>query len=161
MPGPVARINEVWLDGAELPTDAFRIDNLNRIVRVDGECFPSCQNMNAEVGQPGSFSIEYVPGIVPDEAGLWAAGILACEFSKACTGAKCRLPSSVTSITRQGVTMQMSEGMFSNNLTGIREVDAYLVSINPNGHRIPPMVWSPDAPWVKHRYSTPTAQVNP
>src|SRR4029077_1489144 len=94
----------------------------------------------------------YVPGIIPDASGLWAAGVLASEFSKACQGAKCRLPSSVTTITRQGVTMTMDEGMFSNNLTGIREVDAYLISINPNAHRIPPMVWSPDVPWVKHRF---------
>jgi hypothetical protein len=161
MPGPVAQIETVWLDGAELPVESFRVDNLHRIVRVDGECFPSCQNMNAALDEAGSFGIEYVPGIVPNESGLWAAGVLACEFSKACTGGKCRLPSSVTTITRQGVTMTMDAGMFSNNLTGIREVDAYLVSVNPNGHRIPPMVWSPDVPWAKHRYTAPPAVINP
>jgi len=153
MPGPVAMLSKVMFDGVELRLGDFRIDNLHRIVRTDGTCWPSCQNMNADLDQPGTLGIEYVPGIVPDSSALWAAGVLACEFSKACTGGKCRLPSSVTSIARQGVTFTMSEGMFSNGLTGIREVDAYLVAINPNGHRIPPMVWSPDIPWAKHRYT--------
>ena len=85
--------------------------------------------------------------------------MLACEFAKACTGGKCRLPSSVTSIARQGVTMTISSGMFLGGQTGIREVDAYVVSVNPNAQVMPPVVWSPDVPWAKHRYLTPTAKV--
>jgi hypothetical protein len=152
MPGPVAGLVKVTFDGVEVALSNFRIDNLHRIVRTDGTCWPSCQNMNAPLTEVGTLGIEYVPGIIPSPAALWAAGVLACEFSKACTGGKCRLPSSVTSIARQGVSFTMSEGMFADGLTGIREVDAYLVSINPHGHRIPPMVWSPDVPWAKHRY---------
>jgi hypothetical protein len=161
MPGPVAGILQVAFDGESLPLDLFRVDNSHRIVRTDGECWPSCQNLNADLSQPGTLGITYIPGIVPDSSGLWAAGVLACEFSKACQGGKCRLPASVTSITRQGINMEMSAGMFENNLTGIREVDAYLISVNPNGHRIPPMVWSPDVPWAKHRYQTPQIEVTP
>jgi len=162
MPGPVALIEAVWLDGAQLQVGDFRIDNLHRIVRTDGECFPSCQNMNVPITEPGSFGIQYVPGIVPDSSGLWAAGVLACEFSKACSGAKCRLPSSVTSISRQGVTMTMTQQLWEGGHTGIREVDAYLMSINPHGHLIPPMVWSPDVPWAKHRYvGVPPVVVTP
>lgn len=160
MPGPVATLIAVNLDGTELPLGDFRIDNGHRIVRTDGECWPSCQNMNANIGEPGTLAITYLPGIFPDSSALWAAGVLACEFSKACTGAKCRLPSSVTSIARQGVTFTMSEGMFAGGLTGIREVDAYLVAVNPRGVRVPVSVWSPDVPWAKHRY-TPQAVVWP
>ena len=155
MPGAVATITSVLVDGVEQPLDDYRIVNGNRIARVDGQCFPSCQNMNAPLTDVGTVGIEYVPGIVPDAAGLWAAGVLACEFSKACTGNKCRLPSSVTSISRQGVSFTMSAGMFVNGLTGIREVDAYLVAINPAGLARPAIVWSPDVPWAKHRYERP------
>ena len=105
--------------------------------------------------------ITYVPGIVPDAAALWAAGVLSCEFAKACTGEKCRLPASVTTVSRQGVTMTMSSGMFEGGMTGIREVDAYLVAVNPNAQRLPSTVWSPDAPWAKHRYQTPVVEVVP
>ena len=51
--------------------------------------------------------------------------------------------------------------MFPDGMTGIREVDAYLISINPNALKMPPMVWSPDVPWAKHRYETPTVTVVP
>jgi hypothetical protein len=162
MSGPIASLEEVSFDGTVLPLGNFRVDNGHRIVRTDGECWPSCQNMNAELGEPGTLGITYVPGIVPNAAGLWAAGVLACEFSKACTGARCRLPTSVTAISRQGVSFEMSSGMFVDGMTGIREVDAYLTSINPNAHRIPPMVWSPDVPWAKHRFpGPPTVVINP
>jgi hypothetical protein len=160
-PGPVAAVLAVTLDGAALPLDAFRIDNSNRIVRTDGQCWPSCQNMGAALGEPGTLGICYVPGIVPDEAGLWAAGVLACEFAKACQGAKCRLPTSVTSIARQGISLQMASTMFENGQVGIREVDAYLISINPHHHLTPTMVWSPDMPSQKHRFQTTTARVVP
>jgi hypothetical protein len=160
-PGPIAALLAVTLDGAEVPLDAFRVDNGNRIVRQDGECWPSCQNMGAALGEAGTLGISYVPGIVPDEAGLWAAGVLACEFSKACTGAKCRLPSSVTSIARQGVSFTMSGGMFENGMTGIREVDAYLTAINPHALLSPSLVWSPDMGSQKHRYQTTVAEVTP
>lgn len=155
MPGAVATVTSVLIDGIEQPLDDYRIVNGNRIMRTDGECFPSCQNMNAALTEVGTVGIEYLPGIVPNAAGLWAAGVLACEFSKACTGGKCRLPSSVTAVARQGVSFTMASGMFANGLTGIREVDAYLISVNPNALKQPSLVWSPDVPWAKHRYERP------
>jgi len=159
LPGPVAALIEVSLDGVEMPLGDFRVDNGHRIVRSDGECWPSCQDLTLPLGQPGTLGITYVPGIVPDDAGLWAAGVLACEFAKACTGGRCRLPSSVTAVARQGVTFEISGGMFPGGLTGIREVDAYLTAVNPSGLKLPPMVWSPDVPWAKHRYETPLVVV--
>jgi len=160
MPGEVAGVLQVVLDGAELPLSSFRVDNGNRIVRTDGACWPSCQNMNAALGEVGTLGITYLPGIIPDSSALWAAGVLASEFAKACTGGKCRLPSSVTSIARQGISMTLGT-MFEGGLTGIREVDAWLLSINPHGLRVPPMVWSPDVSWAKHRYQTPQVEVTP
>lgn len=153
-PGPIAAVLDVLLDGQPVPLSAFRVDNGNRLVRQDGECWPSCQNLALPLGDPGTLGIRYVPGIVPDAAGLWAAGVLACEFSKACAGGKCRLPAAVTSVARQGVSFTLSSTMFPDGMTGIREVDAYLVSINPNALRAPSFVWSPDLLATKHRYTT-------
>jgi hypothetical protein len=48
--------------------------------------------------------------------------------------------------------------MFPDGMTGIREVDAYLTSINPNALRQPPRVWSPDMPG--HRFTTAMARPN-
>ena len=160
-PGEIAAIVEVDLGGELVDLSEFRIDNGNRLVRMGGECWPSCQELGAAKGEPGTLTITYVPGILPSSAALWAAGTLACEYAKACSGAKCRLPTGVTTIARQGVAFTMSTSMFADGMTGIREVDAYLASINPAGIRQPSMVWSPDTPWSGHRYTTRTAEVTP
>lgn len=143
LPGEVAEITEVALDGAAFIS--WRLDNHRVLVRTDGEPWPDCQDLRADADQPGTFAVSYVPGVQPGSAGLAAVGALACEFTKACTGTgKCRLPSAVTSVARQGVSMSFSEGMFPGGLTGIREVDAYILSVNPYALKVPPRVWSPD-----------------
>jgi hypothetical protein len=160
-PGPVAAVISVDYGGTEVTPGIFRIDNGNRLVRQDGQCWPSCQDLGAPSGAPNTLTITYVPGILPTDAALWAAGTLACEFSKACTGGKCRLPAGVTAVARQGVSFAVAAGMFPEGMTGIREVDAYLTSVNPYALRSPSMVWSPDVPWARHRYGTPIAQLEP
>ena len=115
--------------------------------------------MDRPLGEICTLGITYVPGIRPGPAGECAAGVLACEFSKACAGGKCRLPSSVTGLTRQGVSFTMTTEMFPGGMTGIREVDAYLTTVNPNQLKVPSTVWSPDLPTSGHRYTTWTAPV--
>jgi hypothetical protein len=158
LPGLVSEMWQVRIDGVLLKTSDYRVDNGNRLVRTDGKSWPSCQYLDREVTEVGTMVVSYVPGIKPSAAGLWAAGVLTCEFAKACSGGKCRLPSSVTSIARQGISMDISTGMFADGMTGIREVDAYLTSINPNALRQPPRVWSPDLP--DHRFTTAMARPN-
>jgi len=142
-PGRVAQVTEVRQDGVVVVPSRYRLDG-NRLLRIDGIAWLACQDMTLPDTQPGTLSVAYVPGTQPGADGLWAVGVLAYEFSKACTGGKCRLPASVTSVTRQGVTMDFDNSMFSNGLVGIREVDAWLLSVNPNKLKIPPRVWSPD-----------------
>jgi hypothetical protein len=158
-PGPVADLIEVTLDGILLDRSLFRIDNGNRLVRQDGDCWPSCQRMDLPLGEVCTMGITYVPGVKPGPAGEYAAGVLACEFSKACGGGKCRLPQGVTTIARQGVVMALSTEMFPGGMTGIREVDAWLTSVNPHHLRAPSTVWSPDLPTAGHRHTTWTAPV--
>ena len=155
MPGEIAELLEVSLDGTALPLADFRIDNGHRIVRMDGECWPSCQNLSRPVGEAGTLGITYMPGIIPDASGLWAAGVLATEFAKACTGGKCRLPVATTSVVRQGVSFTLTGSSFPGGVTGIREVDAYIFAVNPHKLAMPSSVWSPDVPWAKHRFSQP------
>lgn len=158
LPGQAAALTNVNLDGEDLDLGLFRIDNFREVVRQDGVNFPSCQNMMAASGEPGTLTIEYVPGVLPTAAGLWAAGILACEFAKACSTGKCRLPRAVTSIARQGVTMEFPRKMWENGV-GIQEVDAYVHSLNPNSLTVAPLVWSPDMVSQQHRFVTNTTTV--
>ncbi|HEX5018628.1 MAG TPA: hypothetical protein VFX15_13710 [Actinomycetes bacterium] len=145
LPGPVGSVLEVWLDGAVLSATSYRVDNGNRLVRTDGGCWPSCQDMSQDAHGDDAFSVRYYRGAAPNVMTLWAVGVLAAEFYLACTGKDCRLPSGVTNITRQGITMEVQTGLFVNGFTGIPEVDTVIALYNPNGLRAAPVVASPDS----------------
>jgi hypothetical protein len=129
------------VDGVVLDESEYFLDG-STLVRVGGE-WPVTQNMDLPDTEVGTFSVTYLNSFPVDGLGAYAAGILACEYAKACSGGKCKLPSGVTEITRAGVTMTITSGAFPGGLTGIREVDAYIMAWNPTHLRSKPTVWSP------------------
>jgi len=150
LPGPVDSVSEVIVDAATIPANAYRVDDARVLVRTDGECWPDCQDYNVDSGD-GFFQVTYLRGKpVPDSVAT-AMSVLACEFAKACTGAPCRLPGRITSITRQGVQVNMvdTDTLIRRRLTGIMEVDQVILSYNPGGLIRRPMIWSPDAPTIR------------
>jgi hypothetical protein len=92
----------------------------------------------------GSFIVSYHPGVAPNDLFRYAAGVLAVEFFRACSGKDCRLPSGVTNISRAGMTMEISPGTFPGGMTGIPEVDAVIRVYNPYALKSPARVLSPD-----------------
>lgn len=145
LPAPVAKVLDIAVGPDPVSPDDYRVDG-NRVVWTgDGDCpWPVCQDMTADVGEEGSFSIRYLNSYPVDGMGAYAAAVLAMEFAQACIGNNCRLPATVTSISRQGVSFDIPTGAFPNGFTGIREVDAYLGLWNPGVLRQQPRVWSPD-----------------
>src|SRR4029077_3919200 len=83
-PGKVASVEAVYLDGVQLDWTAYRLDHNHRLLRTDGGVWPACQDMRLAEDQVGSFSVHYIPGVKISTAGLWAVGVLAYEFSRAC-----------------------------------------------------------------------------
>lgn len=146
-----AATGTVWVDGAPLDPSAYRVDGGNRLTRVDGDCWPQCQDMNLGLDQPGTFGVIVTPGGPVDGLGASVAGVLACEYAKACQSQPCGLPAGVTSVVRQGVSLQIASegGVFPGGLTGIREVDAYIRRWNPNMLTEAPLVWSPDVKYPR------------
>lgn len=143
--GPVGRVTSVLVDGTALDPSAYRVDGGDRLVRIDGGVWPACQDMAASPDSPGTFAVEYFIGEAPDIMADWAAGVLAYEFSRACKNDnKCRLPRGVTSVVRQGISMEIRQGIFTDGSTGIQELDAYIFALNPHGLRQRPTVMSPD-----------------
>lgn len=144
LPAPVGAVYEVKIDGVVVPTTDYRVDG-NRLVWTGaGECgFPLCQDLSQADTQADTFSVRYLNSYPVDGLGAVAAGMLANEYAKACSGGQCRLPSNVTAITRQGVTMEIEGGAFPSGFTGIREVDAYIALWNPEGRRQASTVWYP------------------
>ena len=151
LPGPVAAVDEVKVDGLVLDPAAYRldiVDGLAVLVRTDGDCFPDCQDMNLDDDQPGTFSVTYQKGVAVPRAGQIAAGKLVCEFAKSCAGADCALPQEIQSLTRNGVEVQVVDpaALPENILTGIAEVDRWVRAVNPSGLASPPRVRSLDLP---------------
>jgi hypothetical protein len=145
LPPPVGPVIQVRLDGGIMVDTQYRVDG-NRLVWIGDQTgcpWPACQDLSQPDTEPDTFSVTYLNAYPVDTIGAYAAGVLAMEFAKACTGKKCRLPANVTAVTRQGVSFEIAAGSFPGGMTGIREVDTFIGLWNPRGIQ-PPQVWSPD-----------------
>lgn len=138
LPGPVGAVLEVRVANAVLPPESWRLEDGQYLIRTDGEDWPHDHS--------GAFTVTYLNSYEPGELGEHAAGVLAMEFLKLVTGDKkgCRLPSSVTNVSRQGLTFEIARGMFPDGLTGLPEVDAFIMLWNPHGLKVAPRVYSLD-----------------
>lgn len=147
--GPVASVDEVLVGDDVIPASAYRVDvtgGAYLLVRTDGLCFPTCQDFRAEEGEVGAFSVTYGLGLPLPLALQVAAAMLACEYAKGLAGGPCKLPAKMTRLSRQGVEVELEPPSPGDGLTGIREVDDVIASMNPSKRRGPPMVLSPDLP---------------
>lgn len=135
-PSSVAQVIEVKIDGLTLDPSSFRIDSYRGVptlVRTDGQPWPQCQDMDADMDEIGAFVITYRPGDSLPLAGRMAAGELACEFAKACMGADCQLPQQLASLSRNGIEVQVADptALLDQGLTGIANVDLWVKTVNP------------------------------
>ena len=147
LPGPVGGIESVMVDGVELPPTAYRVDNGSKLVRLDGEPWPTCQDMSVPENAVGAFVVRYYRGAAPNTMTKHAAGLLAAEFFDACVGKDCALPGNVTRVARQGVDYELEPTDFPDGVTGIKAVDALIRIYNPQKGRT--MIASPDAPMTR------------
>jgi hypothetical protein len=145
---PVTAILDVVVDGETLTADAYRLDDHRRLVRTDGEQWPTSQDPDAPDGSPGTWSVSYRWGTPPPTAGVAAVQTLACELTRGQLGLDCALPERVTSVSRQGISYTISDptSLLDKGRTGIYTVDLFLAAVNPNGNKRPPMLLRADAP---------------
>lgn len=155
LPPPVASVSEVQVDGVIVNAANYRVDNEQWLVRTDGECWPLCGDLDVDSGE-GFFQVKYAKGIDPPDVLLNAAGILACEYAKACGAANgdCRLPGRMVNLVRQGVTVQTvaPDTLLMMGLTGINEVDQVIRALNPHKLTGRTRIMSPD--WPRPRVTT-------
>ena len=147
--GPVYSVTEVTVGADVVPSSAYRVDvagGAYLLVRVDGECWPTCQDFAAEPGDPDTFEVAYEIGeAIPTVLAL-AAGALACEYGKHLTGGVCSLPARMTRLSRQGVEVEVEAPSPADGKSGIKLVDDVVAILNPTGRRAPARVMSPDLP---------------
>ena len=167
---PVREITEVKIDGVVVPeANNWRLDErswLTRIADAEGnvQFWPGCQRLDLADTEEGTFSVTYRYGADVPLLGVHAAAQLGCQFYAACVGstADCVLPTGVTRLTRQGVTMDKMATIawfYGSNetgsgrgwQTGLSVVDAFLNAYAPYGARRRPSTWSPDG----HKYARP------
>lgn len=144
MNGPVAEILQVRVGATTLAEEDYRLEGGRYLYRTDGTAWPTTQNMDLPVGSADTFAVTYRVGYPLGLAGELALGSLYIEWLKSGCGEKCRLPVGVTSINRNGVSMTINRSLFHDGLTGMRDVDTYVQSVNPYALRSVPTISSPD-----------------
>lgn len=145
LPGPVASVDAVTIDGVPLDPTAYRVDNGNLLTRQDGAHWPRCNKWGVPEGEDGTWEVTYERGVPVPIDGQVAAGVMAVELAKAFTGAKdCALPQRIQSVSRQGVTLAVIDSMddVAEGHTGIWLIDSWVSSMTkaPRVSR----VYSPD-----------------
>lgn len=133
----------VMIDGVVIPSSAYHVQSRRLLVRTDGTCWPTCVTFGAAV--PG-FQVSYSKGDPIPPAVTFAAEKLACEYAAACVSGPCALPERLTSLTRQGVSVEVAADNDDvwTMLTGIPLVDRVIASENPGRLHSRPLVLSPD-----------------
>lgn len=159
LPGPVQAITQVMVDGSIVDPSTYRVDDSVWLVRTgldtsgNANCWPFRQDYN-EAGNATpttgnhTMQVTYNRGTPPPNALLAAAGTLACEYAKACMGQACQLPGRITSVARQGISVNMVDvdTLIKSGLTGIVSVDNIIRALNPNGLKGRTRMYSPDLP---------------
>lgn len=143
LPGPIGKVVEVWRNGAVMAPETYRVDNGNRLVLlIEGDSWPTCQDLMQDAHGPEAFSVTYYRGAAPSALILNAAGRLAVEFLKDCQDRPCALPKNMTSMNRAGVQITMED---EDGLTGMDDVDAVIRRLNPYLLKTAPRIVSPDS----------------
>lgn len=133
LPGPVAAVTKVEIAGVPL-NPAVWVAEGNVVYRREGP-WPS-QDLNRPLGDTGTWGVFYQRGIAVPPGVSELTGLLAREFLTAVSddASRCRLPRTVTTVSRQGVTYRAYDPavIYANGKTGLPEIDLWLASINPN-----------------------------
>ena len=159
---PIVEIVQVIEDGVVTPPTEYRVDDYRVLVRVSTppeytpDPWPTCQFMDRELTEPGTFGVEVRYGLRPPLPGQSAARDLASQFARACMSAECDLPTRAATVARRGITFQLNnlDELQATDFVGIPSVDLFLKTYNPNRLRVPSRVWSPDLPNAHRRTGT-------
>lgn len=133
LPGPVASVASVSVDGVVVDPAAYRVDDARWLIRTDGNCWPTGQNFDVDSGT-GTFTVTYGQGTPVPQVVLDAAGTLACEWAKMCRGEECQIPTRIATLTRQGTTFDgvNIDQLLAQGFTGISSVDQIIAIVNPH-----------------------------
>lgn len=135
---PVASVDLVQIGGQARDAGTYRLRDGRWLEDLTGRGWPTCD--------PG-LVVTYSAGTDPPGEAREAARTLLLHLAYARTGDnRCRLPSNVTAVTRQGITQSFTPAadLIAAGRTGLAELDLWLATVNPTNRRHRPSSWSPD-----------------
>jgi hypothetical protein len=125
---PILDVTSVTINGVVENPANYRLDENARIVRTDGEQWPTSNNLGLTNYATGvdEIRVVYDTGRTPPMELQMACAELVCELKKACSGdPSCSLPSHVKSVTRRGVDYEVNDvvNLLAHGLTGNPIID--------------------------------------
>lgn len=145
---PVHDVTEVRLDGLPVPEEQWRYDRPTGMLwAVPPLTWPTSDRRDLPSTAEGTFEVDITTGAEPDGWAMWVAEQLAIELLRSCFDQKgCRLPRNVTSVSGQGVTVQLSDEEINHM---IPEVGAWVAAVNPAKATLPARISSPEVAKAK------------
>lgn len=127
------------LDNGSPFAGSWRLDGA-WLTRTDGYGWPACGDR---------VQVTYTFGIDPPPGGKASVVELASQLGIAAApdcDMECRLPSRVRSISRQGISLEITDPLefVDKGRVGIPSIDMWVVSVNPKGRSQRARVWHPD-----------------
>jgi hypothetical protein len=147
---PIKSVTEVLVDGVAMDLANVIVQDERWIIRRDGQAWPVAQRLNLPTTEVGTWSLTYTYGDAPPASGVLAASKLAGELALSCGSESqrkcCRLSRRVQQVTRQGMSMILLDPFqfLDKGRLGIMEIDAFLMTFNPEGLQGEPVFGSPD-----------------
>lgn len=149
LPGPVRSISQVTVDGVVLTegTD-YRLDDYRKLVRLGGNQWPLCNNLNKGITEEGTWSVTMILGEPLPTLGKFAMGELLCQIIYDVLGNSCQLPDNVTNVTRQGLSFTLDDvnELVKNGFSGLKYVDQFIQRYNPSKLAARPRLYDVDGP---------------
>ena len=135
-------VTRVRLGPDEYEPNTWRFDRTeSRLWRVPPDVWPQKDEKWSNAGEGDAFVVDAVIGTPPDSWAMDVAARLTKELYLSCKGSKCRLPSNVTNVTSQGITIRLRDTEIAHF---IPEVSAWVMAVNPHNARLPALVMSPE-----------------
>lgn len=163
---PITDVTSVRFEGTTYTgsdiTDQWHVDEWRYLVRNDGEPFPFHSNPYAAAGSAEDteedgwvFEVTVEHGMSVPRLMTRATRALACQLVRYCLDLECQLPDRVTSIARQGISMDVksAEDIVRDGATGIYEVDLAVKVLNPSKLQSPSFMWSGQTKMGRRTYT--------
>lgn len=149
LPGPVAGITEVKLNGVVLTAGVdYRVDDYRKLVSL-GDPWPYCQDLRLEDTEDNTWSVTAEYGEIVPVIGRMAVGELALEFVRylLCDDA-CQLPFGVVDVSRQGISMtiQNTAELIKQGIINLPMCAMFIQASNPEHLTARAAVYDLDAP---------------